>query len=133
MLGLLNKGEGTGQREGTGPPDVVFGFSSSHGQTVFERFTREIAQRGQNAQLPGVPKARALQHFAAVLDEQVIAAPAIDYTQYPEGIDATHGSQITGSFTLSAARKLADELRSGSLPIKLELISSSRVSAAASP
>jgi SecD/SecF fusion protein len=131
VLGLLNKGKGTGRREGTGPPDVVFGFSSSHGQTVFERFTREIAQRGMNAQLPGVPKARALQHFAAVLDEQVIAAPAIDYTQYPEGIDATHGSQITGNFTLTSARKLADELRSGSLPIKLELISSSRVPPAA--
>ena len=124
--GLLNTGEGTGQ------PDVVFGFSSSHGQMVFERLTREIAQRGINAQLPGVPKARALQHFAVVLDGQVITAPSIDYTQYPEGIDATHGSQITGSFTLTFARKLADELRSGSLPIKLELISSSRVSAAAS-
>ena len=100
---------------------------------VFERLTREIAHRGMNAQLPGVPKARALQHFAVVLDEQVITAPSIDYTQYPEGIDATHGSQITGSFTLTSARKLADELQSGSLPIKLELISSSRVSAAASP
>jgi SecD/SecF fusion protein len=124
--GLLNKGEGTGQ------PDVVFGFSSSHGQMVFERLTREIAHRGINEQLPGVPNTRALQHFAVVLDEQVISAPSIDYTQYPEGIDATHGSQLTGSFTLSSARKLADELRSGSLPIKLELISSSRVSAAAS-
>lgn len=123
--GLLYK------REGKGQPDVTFGFSSSHGQMVFERLTREIAQRGQNAQLPGVPKSRALQHFAVVLDEQVIAAPSIDYTQYPEGIDATHGSQITGSFTLTSARKLADELQSGSLPIKLELISSSRVSAAA--
>jgi SecD/SecF fusion protein len=124
--GLLNNGEGPGQ------PDVVFGFSSSHSQIVFERLTREIAHRGMNAQLPGVPKARALQHFAVVFDEQVISAPSIDYTQYPEGIDATHGSQITGSFTLTFARKLADELRSGSLPIRLELISSSRVSAAAS-
>ncbi len=132
VLGLLNKAEGTGQQEGTGPPDVVFGFSSSHGQTVFERFTREIAQRGMNAQLPGVSKARALQHYAVVLDEQVIAAPPIDYTQYPEGIDAAHGSQITGHFTLTSTRKLADELQSGSLPIKLELISSSRAPAAAS-
>lgn len=89
---------------------------------------REIAHRGINAQLPGVTKARALQHFAVVLDEQVITAPSIDYTQYPEGIDATHGSQITGSFTFTFARKLADELRSGSLPIKLEPISTSRMS-----
>ncbi len=124
--GLLNNGEGPGQ------PAVMFGFSSSHSQMVFERLTHEIAHRGQEAQLPGVPKARALQHFAVVLDEQVISAPSIDYTQYPEGIDATHGSQITGSFTMTSARKLADELRSGSLPVKLELISSSRVPAAAS-
>jgi len=117
-------------RRGTGQPDVVFGFSSSHGRMVFERLTREIAHRGISAQLPGVSKARALQHFAVVLDERVISAPSIDYTQYPEGIDAAHGSQITGSFTLTSARKLADELRSGSLLIKLELVSSSRVSRA---
>ncbi len=35
ILGLLNKGESTGQREGPGPPDLMFGFSSSHGRTVF--------------------------------------------------------------------------------------------------
>jgi SecD/SecF fusion protein len=122
ILGPLNKGEGTGQ------PAVMFGFSSSHSQAVFERLTREIAQRGQDAQLPGVPKARALQHYAVVLDEQVITAPAIDFTQYPEGLDAAHGSQITGSFTLASARNLAYELQSGSLPIKLELISSSLMS-----
>jgi SecD/SecF fusion protein len=85
-----------------------------------------------DAQLPGVSRARALQHYAVVLDEQVISAPSVDYTRYPEGIYATHGSQITGSFTLTFARTLADELRWGSLPIKLELISSSRVSAPAS-
>jgi len=124
--GLLNNGEGPGQ------PDVVFGFSSSHSQMVFERLTREIAHRGQEAQLTGVPKARALQHFAVVLDEQVINAPPIDYTLYPEGIGAD-GPQITGSFTLASARKLADQLQSGSPPIKLELISSLRASAIASP
>jgi SecD/SecF fusion protein len=76
-----------------------------------------------------VSKARALQHYAVVLGEQVITAPSVNFTEYPEGIDATHGSQITGSFTLTSARKLADELQSGSLPIKLELISLSHVSA----
>ena len=35
--------------------DVTFGFTS-HGETVFERVTKEIAQRGQEAQLPGVTK-----------------------------------------------------------------------------
>ena len=113
---------------GSGLPDVTFGFDS-HGKTVFEQVTREIAKRGENAQLPGVTKAEAIQHFAIVLDEQVITAPQIDYTQYPNGIDASSGSEITGGFTLTSAQNLADELQSGALPIKLEQISHSQVSA----
>ena len=116
------------QEGGSGLPDVTFGFSS-HGRKVFEKVTSEIAQRGANAALPGVTKSEALQHFAIVLDEQVITAPSIDYTQYPEGIDASNGSEITGGFTLTSAQNLADELQSGALPIKLEPISQSQVSA----
>jgi SecD/SecF fusion protein len=113
---------------GNGQPNVTFGFSS-HGKTVFEQVTKKIAKRGENAQLPGVSKAAALQHFAIVLDEQVITAPSIDYTQYPNGIDASNGSQISGGFTLTSAQNLAGELQSGALPIKLELISQAQVSA----
>ncbi|MGH2852966.1 MAG: protein translocase subunit SecD [Solirubrobacteraceae bacterium] len=113
---------------GSGLPDVTFGFSS-HGRKVFERVTKEVAQRGLNAQLPGVTKANAVQHFAVVLDEQVITAPLIDYTANPDGIDASNGSEITGGFTLTSAQNLADELQSGALPIKLELIAKSLVSA----
>jgi len=113
---------------GNGQPNVTFEFDS-HGRSVFERVTREIAKRGESRQLPGVPKADALQHFAVVLDNQVITAPSIDFTQYPEGIDASTGSQISGGFTLTSAQNLADELQSGALPIKLELISQSQVSA----
>lgn len=116
------------QEGGSGLPDVNFEFTSQ-GRKIFERVTREIAERGQNAQLPGVTKELALQHFAIVLDEQVITAPSIDFTQYPEGIDAANGSQITGGFTITSAQNLASELQSGALPIKLELISQSQVSA----
>ncbi len=113
---------------GTGAPNVNFGFTA-HGKAIFEHVTREIARRGQNAQLPGVSKAAALQHFAIVLDEQVITAPSIDYTEYPNGIDASTGSQISGGFTLTSAQNLADELQSGALPLKLEPIAQSQVSA----
>ena len=123
---IKNPAEGSESESGT--PDVTFGFTS-HGQSVFQRVTKEIAQRGQEAQLPGVPKEAALQHFAIVLDGQVITAPSIDYTKYPEGIDASTGSQISGGFTLTSAQNLADELQSGALPIKLNLISQSQVSA----
>jgi SecD/SecF fusion protein len=124
----INSPQQSFQEGGSGEPDVTFGFSS-HGRKVFEGVTKEIARRGENAQLPGVTKAEAEQHFAIVLDEQVITAPSIDYTQYPEGIDASNGSEITGGFTLTSAQNLADELQSGALPIKLEPISQSQVSA----
>src|SRR2546423_5424854 len=113
---------------GNGQPNVNFGFTGK-GRKTFERVTKEIARRGQEAQLPGVPKEAALQHFAVVLDGQLITVPSIDYTQYPEGIDAANGSEISGGFTISSAQELANELQSGALPIKLELISNSQVSA----
>src|SRR5664280_1278002 len=117
--------EGAG---GTGAPNVTFGFTG-HGQNVFQHVTKEIAHRGQEAQLPGVGKEAAQQHFAVVLDEQLITTPSIDYTKYPEGIDATTGSQISGGFTITSAQELAQELQSGALPIKLEPISNSQISA----
>jgi SecD/SecF fusion protein len=113
---------------GTGAPNVSFGFTS-HGQSVFQRVTKEIAHRGQEAQLPGVGKEAAQQHFAVVLDDQLITTPSIDYTKYPEGIDASSGSEISGGFTVTSAQELASELQSGALPIKLALISNSQVSA----
>jgi SecD/SecF fusion protein len=117
--------EGAG---GNGQPNVNFGFTGP-GKRTFERVTKEIAHRGQEAQLPGVPKEAALQHFAVGLDGQLITVPSIDYTQYPEGIDASSGSEISGGFTITSAQELANELQSGALPIKLELISNSQVSA----
>ena len=107
---------------------MTFGFTG-HGKSVFQQVTKEIAHRGQEAQLPGVGKEAAQQHFAVVLDGQLITTPSIDYTKYPEGIDATTGSQISGGFTINSAQELANELQSGALPIKLELISNSQVSA----
>src|ERR1039458_3665334 len=78
---------------------------------------------------PNVSKEQAQQHFAVVLDGQLITVPSIDYTKYPEGIDASTGSEISGGFTLESAQALANELQSGALPIKLALISRSQVSA----
>ncbi len=117
--------EGAGE---SGQPNVTFGFDS-RGKKVFQQVTKEIAQRGQEAQLPGVSKEAALQHFAVALDGSLITTPSIDYTKYPEGIDTTNGSQISGAFTLSSAQELASELQSGALPLRLALISRSQVSA----
>jgi SecD/SecF fusion protein len=117
-----------GNDESTGQPNVTFGFNS-HGKTVFEQVTKKIAERGQEAELPGVTKEQAMQHFAVVLDGQLITVPSIDFTKYPEGIDASTGSEISGGFTITSAQNLANELQSGALPVRLVLISRSQVSA----
>ena len=49
--------------------------------------------------------------------------------QNPSGIDAANGSQIEGGFTIESAQELANLLKTGALPVKLELISQSQVSA----
>jgi len=113
---------------GSGQPVVSFDFSS-HGRSVFAQTTKAIAQRGQEAQLPGVSQNQARQHFAVVLDNQLITVPYIDFTANPDGIDASNGSQISGGFTITSAQNLANELQSGALPIRLSLISESQVSA----
>ncbi|MEA2355862.1 MAG: SecD/SecF fusion protein, partial [Solirubrobacteraceae bacterium] len=110
---------------GTGQPIVTFDFTGSARQ-VFQDVTKKIAQRGADTTLLGTPN---LQHFAIVLDNKLISVPSIDFQQYPNGIDASNGSQIQGGFTLDSAQKLADLLKTGALPIKLKLISSQQVSA----
>jgi SecD/SecF fusion protein len=110
---------------GTGQPIVTFGFSSSGGK-IFQNVTRQIAQRGQNVSLPGQNN---FQHFAVVLDSRLITVPFIDFTQNPDGIDPSNGSQIQGGFTIDSAQQLANLLKTGALPIKLVPISTSQVSA----
>jgi SecD/SecF fusion protein len=116
---------GTG---GTGQPIVQFDFTG-HGRKVWQNVTRAIAQRGQANQLPGESPQQAAQHFAIVLDQDLVSVPYIDFQQNPDGIDGRNGSQITGGFTISTAQNLANLLKSGALPIRLDLISASQVSA----
>jgi SecD/SecF fusion protein len=113
---------------GTGQPIVTFSFTGK-GRKAFQQTTRAIAQRGASQALPGTSAAQAFQHFAIVLDNELISVPYIDFQQNPDGIDATNGSQIQGSFTIASAQRLANLLKTGALPIKLQLISSSQVSA----
>ncbi len=113
---------------GSGAPIVTFDFSKK-GRGIWQKVTRAIAQRGQSNQLPGTSAREAAQHFAIVLDQDLVSVPFIDFQQNPDGIDATNGSQIEGGFTISSAQRLANLLKTGALPIKLELISASQVSA----
>src|SRR4051795_1601157 len=113
---------------GTGQPIVTFSFTDK-GRKSFQKTTQAIAQRGSDAFIPGQDPGTAQQHFAVVLDNELITVPFIDFQQNPDGIDATNGSQISGSFTIDSAQRLANLLKTGALPIRLQLISSSQVSA----
>jgi SecD/SecF fusion protein len=105
-------------------PIVTFRFSD-RGREAFHDVTRAIAQRGQdNAFLAPGP-----QHFAIVLDDELVSAPSIDYVAYPDGIDGRLGAEISGSFTIASAQDLAEILKIGALPLRLDLVSRSQVSA----
>ena len=82
--------------------------------------TRTLAERGSRR--VGVVPGNANQHFAIVVDDQIVSVPYIDFRQNPEGIDGSTGSQIQGGFTIASARQLASILGSGELPVALELV-----------
>jgi SecD/SecF fusion protein len=115
-----------------GQPNVTFGFTDS-GRTAFQDVTRRIAQRGAAQAIGGSSEqeAEALSgHFAVVLDNEVKTRPIINFAQNPEGIDGRTGAQISGGFnTITEAQTLASYLQRGALPINLNLISQSQVSA----
>ncbi|MGH2943269.1 MAG: protein translocase subunit SecD, partial [Solirubrobacteraceae bacterium] len=115
---------------GSNSPIVTFKFTDK-GRETWERVTRQIAERGRDSVgvLPGQTAADVQQHFAIVLDNELVSTPYIDFNQNPEGIDARNGSQIEGGFTIQTAQELANVLKTGALPVQLELISSSQVSA----
>jgi SecD/SecF fusion protein len=111
----------------TQAPNVTFDFTKK-GRSIWQKVTREIAQRGQNNYIGG-DRLAVVQHFAIVLDNRLISTPYIDFQDNPDGIDARNGSEISGGFTIESAQRLANLLKTGALPIKLELISQSQVSA----
>src|SRR3954452_12890118 len=115
-------------QRGSSQPIVTFDFTDK-GRKSFQSITRRIAQRGADNTLPGVPADQASQHFAIVLDDELVSAPFINFQENPDGIDGSTGAQISGGFTIQSAQDLAKILQIGALPIKLELISRSQVSA----
>ena len=100
---------------GTSQPDVTFGFSSE-GKSEFQSVTANIAHRGDLVSGLGQTLN---QHFAVALDNQLITVPFIDFKQYPDGINGDNGADISGSFTISSARALANQLRLSALPVSL--------------
>jgi SecD/SecF fusion protein len=120
-----NQDSGAG---GTGQPTVTFDFTDS-GRAKWQKTTRAIAQRGADQLLPNSDPVAVANHFAIVLDNRLISVPYIDPKVNPDGIDGSNGSEISGGFTIKSAQRLANLIKTGALPIKLQLISQSQVSA----
>src|SRR5918992_1334756 len=119
-------------QDGAGGPPIVTMEFSDEGRRAFAETTREIAQRGNdNAPLNGglQDPIGASHHFAIRLDNELISTPYINFRENPDGIDGSQGAQISGGFTVQTAQDLARLLKTGALPVRLELISRSQVSA----
>jgi hypothetical protein len=61
------------------------------------------------------------QHVAVVLDERLLSTPSVAYHDFPDGIDASFGSQIDGGLTRAAARAVASAITTGTLTAPLAL------------
>jgi SecD/SecF fusion protein len=60
------------------------------------------------------------QHFAVVVDGELLAAPYIDYARNPDGIPGDNGMLLDMSPAgLAAARGLGVVLQTGALPVRL--------------
>jgi SecD/SecF fusion protein len=105
----------------SGQPIVSLSYKNG-GDQDFTDITRQIAQEGLAAQ-------RSLLN-AIVVDNKLVAAPTVDFNQFPNGIDATlsGGSEITG-VSSSEAKRIALEITSGTLPVKFTPLSQQLVSA----
>jgi preprotein translocase subunit SecD len=93
----------------TGEPIVTVALTR-RGNRAFHELTRQAAVRGALRRSP--------QHLAIILDGALRASPQIDYTRYPDGIDASGGgAQVTGLRSAAEARNVAVVLRTGALPV----------------
>jgi SecD/SecF fusion protein len=116
-------------QRGGNEPIVTFDFTDK-GRKAFQTITSRIAQRGADNANPLNPDPEAnSQSFAIALDNELVSVPIINYRENPDGIDGSTGAQISGGFTITSAQDLAKILKTGALPLRLELISRSQVSA----
>ena len=108
-------------------PIVNFNFTDQ-GRDAFQAITRRVAERGVDNAFGQDPELTS-QHFAIALDDELVSAPLINWRENPDGIDGQNGAQISGSFTIQSAQDLAKILKIGALPLELNEVSRSQVSA----
>jgi preprotein translocase subunit SecD len=104
----------------TQEPIVTMEFTD-RGKAAFARVTKRIAGRGQRAlPQPGQPPEARFQRFAIALDGQIVSLATIDFVANPDGISGDSGAQMNGIGSIEDTRALADSLRLGALPVRLE-------------
>ena len=102
----------------TKEPVVAIDFTDP-GKTEFTELTRAVAHRGSERAADGVDGMQANQHFAIVIDDQIVSVPYIDFEVSPDGVDGSGGAQIAGDLTPQDARRLATIVTIGPLPAAL--------------
>ncbi len=114
LTGSALKGAGVDYNQ-MNRPHITLQFNSA-GAERFGKVTAAYAPNGENN--VGNPRGRSL---AVILDGTLYSAPHINEAIYGGS------AQITGSFTVDEAHKLANALRAGSLRAPLEIIQKSEV------
>jgi preprotein translocase subunit SecD len=99
-----------------GEAKVTFDFTPA-GVRAWQRLTKAVAARDRRAASAGGDP----QHVAVVLDDALLSTPSVAYSDHPDGIDASFGSQIDGGLTLRSAEAVARAVRAGTLPAPLAL------------
>ncbi len=98
-----------------GSPDVEFGFDA-RGAAAFREVTAVIAHRGSEVSTVGQTLD---QHVAIALDGRLLTLVSISFQQYPDGVAAGSGAELSGAFTRRTASEIAAILRYGALPVTL--------------
>ncbi len=116
----------------TGGFVVTFGFSGD-GRQQFSDVTKAISERGLQNAPPGCSSDPTCVdansgHFAVVLDQQIKSRPIVNFVDNPTGIDGRTGAEIQG-LSQGESTDLSQILQIGALPVTLNQISSSTVSA----
>jgi preprotein translocase subunit SecD len=106
----------------TNTPVVLIQFTNK-GKKIFHDITRREAQRGALACQGARSQQdvlRCAQHFAIVLDHEIVSLPYIDFARNPDGIPGDNGAQIVlgHAGSLGEAKKLAQAVQTGALPVQ---------------
>lgn len=99
------------------------------GQKNFAALTKRLVEDARAEARPNTEDTGRFYNFAIALDGVIISRPYVSYVDNPTGIDSNQAEISGGGFTETSAKTLADQISSGSIPIRLDTVSSSTVGA----